>query len=366
MNMLSIGRQIKVSRARVHTIYNDPEKSALAARLIYVSDAQPGIRRVKKGRGFGYMIGSSPVKDSEQLSRIRKLVIPPAWQNVWICTMENGHLQATGVDLKNRKQYRYHHMWNFLRNHTKFHRLHDFGKALQIMRKKIAGHMQMKGLPPEKVLATVVALMEATCIRVGNNLYERLYGSFGLTTLKDKHVKISGAEISFIFTGKKGIPHRISIRSHRLANIVKQCRDIPGKELFQYIDEQGERRCIDSGMVNDYIREVSGGEFTTKDFRTWAGTVQAIRCFSSIECASAEAERKRQIADVLDDVARHLGNTRNVCRKYYVHPLAISLFESGRLKKYLDEPGGRLKENDELDHIERLLLNILRKERLAA
>ncbi|MBL7931395.1 MAG: DNA topoisomerase IB, partial [Bacteroidia bacterium] len=218
-------------------ISRNPAQSAEAVNLIYVRNNDPGIKRIKKGKGFSYFYNNRKVTNREDLQRIRKLVIPPAWKNVWICTSENGHLQATGFDLRERKQYRYHSLWNSLRNHTKFFRLYDFGKSLPAMRKQIKKDLSLPGMPLRKVLALTLELMERTNIRVGNDQYEKLYGSYGLTTLKDKHVKCSGDSVKFSFKGKKGIYHSIDLKDKRLAKLVKQCRDIPGRELFQYIDE---------------------------------------------------------------------------------------------------------------------------------
>jgi DNA topoisomerase I len=365
--MIALTDKIRIPRASIRHLHRDHEKSAAAARLVYVNDAQPGIRRLKRGKGFVYLMGGRKVSDAE-VQRIRKLVIPPAWENVWICRLHNGHIQATGLDVRKRKQYKYHTLWHSLRSHTKFHRLHDFGRALPAIRQKLQDDLKLPGMSLNKVLAAVVSVLEATSIRVGNNMYEKLYGSFGLTTLKDKHVNISGSELRFFFTGKKGIPHRISIKSRRLAAIVKQCRDIPGKELFQYIAADGSRKQIDSGMVNDYIRNISGGDFTAKDFRTWAGTAHAIRCFAAVIDPCTPGEKKKRVVAVLDQVAALLGNTRTVCRKYYVHPLIISLFENDRLHKYVCnaaieqfEPG-----QQGLNAVEQLLMGILQKEKIAA
>jgi DNA topoisomerase-1 len=328
---------INLPKRKIKSIIKDSTKAAEAVNLVYVNDSVPGILRVKKGKTFDYVVENKKVRDKEALQRIKSLVIPPAWENVWICALNNGHLQATGIDAKNRKQYKYHPVWNALRNHTKFYRLLAFGDVLPKIRLQLEKHLSLPGLPVEKVLATVVSLMERTNIRVGNNLYEKLYGSFGLTTLKDKHVKINGTKMKFYFKGKKGIYHDISFESRRLASIVKKCQDIPGKELFQYYDDKGERRCIDSGMVNDYIKEISGGDFTAKDFRTWAGTVNALLAFKDMEYPETQTGIKKKIVEALDIVAKQLGNTRTVCKKYYVHPIVISLFESKSLDKYLSE-----------------------------
>ncbi|MCR6651057.1 MAG: hypothetical protein NVV73_05910 [Cellvibrionaceae bacterium] len=233
------------------------------------------------------------VRDRATLERIRKLVIPPAWTNVWICSEANGHLQATGTDAKGRKQYKYHSHWNALRNHTKFYRLLHFGKCVPQIRARLEHDLAKRGLPAEKVLAAVVCLMDLTSIRIGNSAYEKLYGSFGLTTLKDRHVDIQGDRMQFIFRGKKGIAHKVSIKNKRLARIVKSCRDIPGQELFQYYDQEGKRKSIDSGMVNAYLKEISGEDFTAKDFRTWAGSVQALTALGSIGAATTQTEIKK-------------------------------------------------------------------------
>lgn len=317
----------------------DPEQSAKAVQLVYTSDqTASGITRKRYGKKFHYYQDGRRIRDKAQIQRINKLVIPPAWENVWICALENGHLQATGIDAKNRKQYRYHPIWNALRNHTKFYRMLHFGKTLPKMRLQLEQDLSLRKLERRKVLAVVISLMERTNIRIGNNIYEKLYGSFGLTTLKDKHVDIKGQKIAFSFKGKKGVYHDIEIRNRRLAKAVQNCKDIPGKELFQYYNEEGKRHPIDSGMVNDYIREISGGEdFTAKDFRTWSGTVNAVIAFHEIGFAESDKDYKANVKKALETVAQHLGNTATVCKKYYVHPLVINLYENRTIKKYLDE-----------------------------
>ena len=328
----------KVSKKKLKSIINDEEKTARAAKLIYVTDKEPGIERERRNDKFEFYYKGEKIRDDEELLRIKHLVIPPAWTNVWICKKENGHLQATGFDVKNRKQYRYHAHWNSLRNHTKFYRLIDFGKTLPAILLQLQQDINAPGLSSKKVLAAVVSLMERTNIRVGNSFYEKTYGSFGLTTLKDRHVKFNGNSVSFSFVGKKGISHNITLKNKKLAGIIKKCRDVPGKELFQFYDEEGNRHSIDSGIVNDYIREISNADFTAKDFRTWAGTVQAFLALKSIGCCDTQAETKRRIVEALDIVSEQLGNTRTVCKKYYVHPLILSLYESRKLEKYINEP----------------------------
>ena len=334
----------KIPKCKIRAIVNDPEKTAEAINLIYVNDSVAGIRRITKGKKFVYIAREKNIDDKATLQRIKGLVIPPAWENVWICSLPNGHLQATGFDIKKRKQYKYHHLWNSLRNHTKYFRLLEFGKVLPGIRQQLEKDLSQPGLPVEKVLALVVTLMEKTSIRIGNNFYEKLYGSFGLTTLKDAHVVIKGNQLQFLFKGKKGVAHNISLKSKRLAVLVKKCRDIPGKELFQYYDESGERKPIDSGMVNEYIKKISGAGFTAKDFRTWAGTLHAFLSFKDCYLFETENECKKKILEVLDNVAKQLGNTRTVCKKYYVHPALISLYENKLLEKYI--AGNDISKND--------------------
>ncbi|WP_153800954.1 DNA topoisomerase IB [Foetidibacter luteolus] len=328
---------LNLTEKKVRSLLKDAEKTAKAIDLVYITDTAPGIQRVKNGKAFSYVFNNRQVKDKEVLKRIRSLVIPPAWQNVWICNLPNGHLQVTGFDVKNRKQYRYHELWNSLRNQTKFFRLHDFGEALPAMRLQMEKHLALPGLPAEKVLATVVSVMERTNIRIGSSFYEKLYGSYGVTTLKDKHVKINGTRMQFFFKGKKGVEHKISLKSRRLSRIIHQCRDIPGKELFQYYDSNNERKPVDSGMVNEYIKQVSGGDFTAKDFRTWSGTVQALLSFKELGFFESETEAKKKVVQALDAVSVQLGNTRTVCKKYYVHPAILQMYENKGLEKYIKQ-----------------------------
>lgn len=327
-------KEFTLSHKKILDLDKDLKQAARAARLIYVSVNKPGISRKKKGDGFTYMYNGKLVKDKAELERIKKLAIPPSWTDVWICPVVNGHIQATGLDLNGRKQYRYHSQWNGLRTETKFHRLYEFGKALPQLRSRLKKDLEDTELTGNKVLAAVINLMEQTYIRIGNNGYEKLYGSYGLTTLKDKHVTIRKESISFSFTGKKGIEHSISIKSKKLARIIKQCRDIPGKELFQYYGADGQKKSIDSGMVNNYIKEATGGEFTAKDFRTWAASIQALECFRSLDESNSATDIKKNILTVLDTVSTKLGNSRSICKKYYIHPVLIQLYEENKLKNY--------------------------------
>ncbi|WP_294224680.1 DNA topoisomerase IB [Chryseobacterium sp. sg2396] len=353
--------------SKIVKIMKDPVASAKAVHLIYTSDAETaGITRKKTGKKYSYYKDGEKIKDKEEITRINKLVIPPAWENVWICALDNGHLQATGFDLKQRKQYRYHPLWSALRNHTKFYRMLQFGYALPDIRLQVEKDLALRNFEKRKILALIVSLMQKTNIRIGNNAYEKLYGSFGLTTLKGKHVKVQGQKIMFHFKGKKGVMHDIDLKSRRLSKLIQKCKDIPGRELFQYIDDEGNRHTVDSGMVNDYIKEISGEDFTAKDFRTWSGTVSALIAFKEIGYAETHTEYKKKVKEALEMVASHLGNTSTVCRKYYVHPLVINLYENNTIKKYLDELE-QIEQNDGkagLTHEEKLVLKILENEKI--
>ena len=326
-----------LSKHKLRKLVQDPEASAAAANLHYICDGTPGISRERKGKGFIYLQGGKEVKDETTLARIKSLVIPPAWEHVWICKDVSGHLQATGTDVRGRKQYRYHPAWSALRSQTKFVHLHDFGKALPAIRGRVAKDLALAGMPQEKVLALVVSIMQETGIRIGNAAYEKIYGSFGLSTLRNKHVTIDGSEVRFAFKGKKGVEQDLKLKSRRLAKLLQQCREIPGKELFQFYDGKGGHHVIDSGMVNGYIAEVAGGHFTAKDFRTWAGTLRALLSLKDAPLPETEKDKKATVIAALDAVSEHLGNTRTVCKKYYVHPRVVTLFEDGKLGSFFEK-----------------------------
>lgn len=342
------------------TLKRAPREGSRLARKInlqYVSDKMPGISRTGSKANFVYHYEHSKreVRDAATIKRIQSLVIPPAWEKVWICRKPNGHLQATGYDVKNRKQYRYHPVWSETRNQTKFYHLIDFGNSLPGLRKQVAKDLRLPGLPRQKVLALIVQLMERTHIRIGNAAYEKMNGSFGLTTLKDRHVDFKDQTVRFKFKGKKGVRHEINLKNKKLAQLVKQCRDIPGQELFQYFDEDGNHYSVDSGMVNEYIREHCGEEFSAKDFRTWTGSVEALSyLIDKCECETKK-EKKQHVIGALDAVSEMLGNTRSVCKKYYVCPLVVELYEESKLGK-LDR---KLSAEKGLDAEEKLLLYIL-------
>jgi DNA topoisomerase-1 len=353
----------ELSPEKLRSLSGDVQKLVKAADLIYVNDQLPGITRKRKAdKTFTYHYNGKRITDKQELLRIRKLVIPPAWENVWICPLHNGHIQVTGHDVRGRKQYRYHPNWNDLRNQSKFSRLLTFGEKLPQLRLQLEHDLSDRTLSERKVLAAVISLMERTYIRIGNSEYEKLYGSYGLTTMKDQHVKISGDSLLFSFKGKKGVSHKISLRNRKLARIVKQCREIPGKELFQYYDPEGKRHSIDSGMVNRYIHECTGDEFTAKDFRTWAGSLNALRAFYELGTAATEAEKKRKVVAALDYVSKQLGNTRTVCKKYYVHPMILDMYDSQSLHDHLKELDN-IEKNDKLTgwtKDELVLMKILR------
>ncbi|GJE56352.1 MULTISPECIES: DNA topoisomerase IB [Methylobacterium] len=310
----------------------DPREAAIEAGLRYVDDSKPGLTRRRSGTGFSFQdADGTTIRDKVLIARIRKLAIPPAYTDVWICRHANGHIQATGRDAKGRKQYRYHPEFRQARETTKFERIMSFADALPGIRARIDADMGKRGLSREKVLATVVHLLESTLIRVGNDDYARSNKSYGLSTLRDRHVKISGAELTFRFKGKSGKEWNLSIRDRRVAKIVKACQDLPGQELFQYLDEDGARRDVTSSDVNAYLREITGQDFTAKDFRTWAGTVLAALALKEFESFDSEAKAKRNVRDAIESVASRLGNTPTICRKCYIHPQVVDCYLEGAL-----------------------------------
>jgi DNA topoisomerase-1 len=325
----------------------DPRDAAESVGLLYVSDDGPGIRRKRAGRGFVF-IGpkGQKVTDAATLERIRKLAIPPAYSDVWICPQDNGHIQATGRDAKGRKQYRYHAKFREVRDSTKFEHMLEFAKGLPAIRETIKADMARRGMPREKVLATVVYLLETTLIRVGNDDYAKANKSYGLTTLKDRHVAIEGSELRFSFKGKSGKMWNLKIKDRRIAKIVKDCQDIPGQELFQYYDEDGVRRDVTSADVNAYLKEITGRDVTAKDFRTWAGTVLAALALKEFEAFDSDARAKKNLRAAIDNVSSRLGNTPTICRKCYVHPEILnSYLEGSLLIEVKEEVEAELREN---------------------
>lgn len=312
----------------------EARKTARKTNLRYITDKTPGITRKKIDDTFTYHAGGKKVTDRQLLHRIRRLVLPPAWEDVWISPYPDSHLQATGKDKKGRKQYRYHPDWSSARSETKFSRMRSFADALPKIRKAVEKDLSRQHISKHKVVAIAINLMEKAYLRVGNDEYLKENGSFGLTTLRDKHVDIQGDKIRFYFKGKKGVMQETELVDRRLARLVKKCKDIPGYELFQYYDEDGKRRAIDSGDINEYLKEVTGENFTSKDFRTWAGTIQAFSMMRQMQFSPKKTERHRQVVSLIKEVARKLGNTPTVCRKYYIHPVLIQLCEEGMLEDF--------------------------------
>ena len=345
----------------------DPVESARAAGLRYVSDARPGIRRHKHRGGFRYTHpDGKPVRDQETLARIKSIVIPPAWTDVWIATAANGHLQASGRDVRGRKQSRYHPRWRTARDETKYERMTHFAAVLPAIRERLGHDLALPGLPLQRVLATIVSLMEVTLIRVGNAEYARENHSYGLTTMRNRHVEVSGSKIVFHFQGKSRVQHTIDVADRRLAKIVKRCSDLPGQELFQFVGEDGSPHTIDSSDVNEYLREIAGQHFTAKDFRTWAGSVLAHDLLRGFEPFTSETQAKKNVAQAIAAVAVRLGNTPSVCRKCYVHPAVLEAYLGGKtvaavekeLEQEMDEHSHALKRE------ERMLVELLEQRAL--
>jgi DNA topoisomerase-1 len=353
--------------ARDEGTSTDPVESAKEAGLRYVSDDRPGIRRRRSGRSFRYVRpDGTAVHDEQTLRRIKSLVIPPAWTDVWITTDPLGHLQATGRDARGRKQYRYHPRWRAVRDETKYGRMIAFGQALPTIRARVDHDLAQPGLPRERVLATVVRLLETTLIRVGNEEYARENGSYGLTTLRNRHVDVNGSGLQFHFKGKSGKEHSVELHDRRLARVMHRLQELPGQEIFQYVDDDGARATIDSDDVNSYLREIAGEEFSAKDFRTWAGTVLCAVALRELDAATSETEAKRNVTQVVKQVAQQLGNTPAVCRACYVHPAVIETYlESGPTRPFADALGRQLSTTAEagsaLSSDERLVLRLLRR-----
>jgi DNA topoisomerase I len=320
-----------VGRAKA-VLPTDPIQSAIIAGLRYVTGTGIGIVRRRVGRGFTFVDAHGRVlREKSHIQRIQSLAIPPAWTRVWICPSANGHLQAVGYDIRGRKQYRYHPLYRQVRNHTKFSRMVDFGKALPGIRKRVRADLKLPGLPREKVLATVVRLLETTCMRIGNVEYAKENDSFGLTTLHDRHAKFGNGTVRFRFRGKSGLEHEVEVHDTRLAKIVKQCQDLPGYELFQYVGDDGRPCVVDSSDVNAYLREITGQDFTAKDFRTWAGTVECALALEDIGPFKSDTQGKKNVVAAIKTAAKRLGNRPATCRNYYVHSAVLDSYMDGTL-----------------------------------
>ncbi|MCU7496910.1 MAG: DNA topoisomerase IB [Ignavibacteria bacterium] len=308
-------------------IITEPEEVAEAAGLRYVSDTEPGFSRRIQGKGFAYLDkNGNKLTDPKHINRIEALVIPPAWTDVWICPYSGGHIQATGRDQKGRKQYIYHPGWEDIRNTNKFNLMIRFGETLPLIRARVDEDLRRHGLPREKVMAILVRLLEETLIRIGNSEYAKQNDSYGLTTLRNKHMEVEGSKVRFIFKGKSGKQWEVDIENKRLAKLIRQCQELPGQQLFQYLDEQGSRQSVESADVNNYLKEIIGQDFTAKDFRTWGGTVRAARELYSLGPAEAEKDKQKNIVQAIKKVSGALNNTPSVCRKYYIHPEVITAY----------------------------------------
>ncbi len=317
----------------------DPEDSAEAAGLRYVHDDRPGITRRRSGEGFSYRDAKGEaVTDPRTLARIKSLAIPPAWEGVWICPLARGHIQATGRDARGRKQYRYHPRWTVARDEAKYGRVVAFGRALPSLRARVDADLGLRGLPREKVLAAVVRLLDETMVRVGNDEYAKQNGSYGLTTILNHHAKVEGSTVRLRFIGKSGVKHDVGVRDRRIAAVVRRCQELPGHELFGYLDDDGQERDVGSDDVNEYLREVTGQPFTAKDFRTWGGTVEAAVLLSKCERCETATKAKRCVAEIIKRVAKRLRNTPAVCRRCYVHPAVIEGFGDGTLHEAMGAP----------------------------
>ena len=340
-----------------------PEESAKEAGLRYTNDSRPGIRRVRRGSSFAYLTPDGrPLRDPAEVRRIKALVIPPAWTDVWICPDPRGHLQASGRDARGRKQYRYHARWREVRDETKYDRLIGFATKLPLIRKRTSADLKNSKLTREKVLAAVVQLLEKTLIRVGNDEYAKENQSYGLTTLRDGHVDVNGGRVRFSFRGKSGVEHDIKLDDRRLARIIKACRDMPGYDLFQYYDEDGQRHTVGSDDVNAYLKEITGEDYTSKDFRTWAGTVLAADMLRAFDAFGSNSEAKKNIVRAVESVAQRLGNTKAVCRKCYIHPAILDAYvDRTMLKTVADRARRAARKPNDLTAAEAAVLGLLQR-----
>jgi DNA topoisomerase-1 len=335
-------------------------EAAQEAGLTYTSDSEPGIRRIRSGRAFRYIDSEgTQLREPAVLDRIKALGIPPAWKDVWICARPRGHLQATGRDAKGRKQFRYHDRWRETRDADKYAKLVDFARVLPRIRSRVARDLRRDGLPRERVIATIVKLLETTFARVGNEEYARDNGSFGLTTLRNRHVKVKGANVRFLFRGKSGREIQLGVTDRRVASVIKRCEELPGQMLFQYVDENGVRAAVTSDDVNSYLRETAGADITAKDFRTWAGTVLAACALRDVARFETEGEAKKNVVEAIGSVAHRLGHTPAICRRAYIHPAVIEMYMEGSLENVLD--GGRSSEGRKLKAEEAAVLALLKR-----
>ncbi|WP_299313918.1 DNA topoisomerase IB [uncultured Aquimarina sp.] len=340
-------------------IIKEPELVIDQLNLVYVKDDALIITRLKHKKSFQYLLNGKTLSTEKDLERIKKIVIPPAWNHVRIAAIDNGHLQAIGRDLKNRKQYRYHPLWNTIRNQTKFYKMAVFGRQLSKIRKQVDQDLEQKNWSKTKVLALIIRLMEETHIRIGNEQYAKRNKTYGLSTMRTRHVNIEKDNLKFEFVGKKGKKHSITLRNKKLIRLVNRCEEIPGWELFQYYDQQGEKHSIESSMVNKYLHEIGGDLFTAKDFRTWGATTIFFETLMDLGISTKEKEIQKNILKAYDMAAASLGNTRNVCRKYYVHPFIESSYKDGSIKKVFNKINTSNQSADYFTNTEHAILNLL-------
>ncbi|WP_010523342.1 DNA topoisomerase IB [Aquimarina agarivorans] len=350
----------KFTAAFWKSLYSTPELVIDKLDLFYVSDKQLSIKRVKKGANFCYYNNSHLIKSKKTVDRITKLVIPPAWKNVLISEIENGHLQAVGRDAKNRKQYRYHPLWSKVRNQGKFYRMTEFGKDLPKIRAKVDRDLEQKKWTKTKVLALIIRLLEETHIRIGNDQYAKRNKTYGLSTLRNRHLELYNDKLKFNFVGKKGKKHAVTLKNKKLIKLVLKCEEIPGWELFQYYDANGAKHSIDSGLVNEYLQEITGNSFTAKDFRTWSATQLFFESLATFKVTDKKKKLHKNILEAYDKTAKELGNTRNVCKKYYVHPILPSLYEDGKLQKHVNKLNEESLSKKYMSPSEVIVLNILK------
>lgn len=352
----------QLNEAMGKPLLQDMELSAQLAKLRYVSDDRPGFTRKKTASGFRYVdTHGKPVKDEKHLARIKSLAIPPAWTKVWICPYANGHLQATGIDAKGRKQYRYHKQWREVRDEAKYEHMIDFGLHLPMIRERVKQDMSKSGLSREKVLAIIIYLLENTMIRVGNDEYAKTNKSYGLTTLRNRHVEVKGGEVKFHFRGKSGVEHSLSLRDAKLARLIRKVKELPGQDLFQYIAEDGSRHAISSSDVNQYLKEITGRDYTAKDFRTWSGTLHTVQALQEMEKSDSESQAKKNVVKAIEAASKKLGNTPAICRKCYVHPLVIETYMAGLLFEKLEAQAEEQGDETALNLIERHVLQLLQQ-----
>ena len=356
---------MNLSSEEVETLIRNPDKAAEKAHLTYTSEEELCITRKKKGKSFQYFKNGKKIADPQELERIRKLVIPPAWENVRVCAVAHAHLQAVGRDAKNRKQYLYHPFWSEFRNQTKFFKLAAFGKVLPKIRAIVDRDLDLPGMPQKKVLALIIRLMEETHIRIGNDCYARQNKSYGLSTLRSRHVKVSRGKMKFNFVGKKGKEHTVSVRNKKLVKLVNQCEEIPGWEVFKHYDDNGQKQLIDSGMVNDYIHQSSGEMYSAKDFRTWSATKIFFEYLREEGYTDNEKANKKNILNAYDATAAALNNTRSVCRDYYVHPKVVRFYETGEIVPYFEKVARKKKARPFFSQTEEVLLEMIQDYEIA-